>query len=543
MKNLPDRAALVALVVSVCALVPATAAGSHREAPQIARDPAADVTDVYAFMNWQDLEVVTFIMNFDPFQEPASDPAYHVGRNEILYELLIDRDGDALSDLTFTFEFGTQYSSCLVQTDDGSSTQCPFLYRHPGPIEEPVDGDLGVFELYDLNVTTAAGTFDADNATTGSSVFFKPLDNVGSDAIPDYDAYADQHIYDYAVPGVPGLTGRVFVGQRRDPFVMNHRSVYAMLGMAPGPAADSHAAHNVTTFALEVPKSVVTGDGAFPVIGVWARSRVSQVRTLNPAPTHPSNAVLPPAPGTPLVQASRMGMPLFNTLFVAANLKDRYNALSPATDLTEFERYLTHPVIAELMGYPSSNRADLVELFLTGIPGLNQNGSVGDMLRLNTGIPAVPPAQQDPLGYIGGDAAGFPNGRRLGDDVVDAELRAVAGVLLGGPGPFDATDGAAIRATDFRATFPYLNAPVGRTDEPTCVVLTQSVSPDRETFEEVPDARPHPTKPDRLVTDVPPEPLVHFLLGAADSSLQPTIETIDLGEGQTLEIVVGAGGP
>jgi len=526
------------------AMLPAAVASSHREAPGITEQPHADSADVYAFVDPTNPAKLVLAMTLDPLREPAGDPSFHPGPNRTRYELHVDADGDAASDLTFTFRFSTQFSPHLVQTDDGSSTVSPLLYDHPGPIAGLLDPALGVFEPYTLAVTTGAGTFAAVNTTLGSSAFFKPLDPVGDGVIPDYDAYADQHVFDYDVGGVSDLAGRVFVGGREDGFYVDLRSLFDLAGFPNLPTSASREAHGVLAFVLEVPIGVVTEGGAHPVVGVWATTSVPETRVLNPSPTHPGDVVLPPSPSDPYVQVSRLGMPLVNMLLIGVNNKDRFNALHPSTDLVEFERFFTHPALAALMGFPSSNRADLVELFLTGLAGVNQTGAFGDMLRLDTTVPPTPFELQDPLGLFASppDPAGFPNGRRIADDVVDVTLRALQGQLLGGPGPFDANDGVRRHATDYRQTFPFLDAPRSRSTEPVCVTLTSSTQADRAGFMAVDDAYHDRARPGRVVARVPAEPLVHFLLRSGGSSGAPTIETIELA-GSELEVVVGPPAP
>jgi hypothetical protein len=278
--------------------------------------------------------------------------------------------------------------------------------------------------------------------------------------MPNYGAYADSHIFNIGLPGCG--TGRVFVGQRRDPFVVALGQVFDLLDLNPlGPVNGNHnslSPYGITTIALEVPIACVTAGGS-PVIGAWTTAELPN-----------------PSTGTgPLTyhQVSRLGMPLVNELVIGLPDKDKFNASAPSDD-AQFAKYVTNPSLPALIQalFPSVKaptlfpRTDLVAVFLTGVKGLNQQATVrnAEELRLNTSLPAETAANQNNLGVLGGDTSGFPNGRRPGDDVVDIELRAAMGALLpssqapSGQMPF--TDGASTSATYFQNKFPYLNTPL-----------------------------------------------------------------------------------
>jgi hypothetical protein len=543
--NAPCRAA-VCLAVLLPSFAAIAVASSHSDAPITAYEPRADATDVYAFRSYEAGRgsQIVLIANYIPQEEPAGQPSHYPGPNYVRYAIRIDNNGDAIEDITFTFEFDTQYSPHPVLTDDGTYTELPLVYNHPGPITGLLDPDLGLFEPYRVTVTTVGGagpvTAPLDNVTLGSPIFFKPLDNVASSVIPDFGAYAGAHVFDYAAASIPGLAGRVFVGPRQDAFIMNYREVFGFGGPPPGPTGDSHAGHGVLSFALEVPMAFVTSGGANPILGIWTTAEVPQTRVLNPLPTSPGDAVLPPAPGAPYVQVSRLGMPLANMLFIGVNSKDRFNATPPTTDPVEFQAFFTNPAIAVLLGAPSAGRSDLVDLFLTGLPGVNETGAAGDMLRLNTGVAPVPRDSQNPMGLFGTppDGAGFPNGRRPADDVVDFTLQAVQGRLLGGPGPFDATDGVTPIPASYPDRFPFLNPPLAGDEEPVCVTLTRSTSVEGSPFEPVADAHVAPSRPDRIVLGLPPEPLVFLRLASEVSPTPASIRTM-FRDGDRLEVVVG----
>jgi len=325
------------------------------------------------------------------------------------------------------------------------------------------------------------------NVTQGGTVFDKPVDNIGQKTINDYVGYANQHIFDVSIPGCTG-NGRVFVGQRKDSFVVNLGETFDLVNikypavelnaLAEFATVDSLSDDNVTSIALEVPVACVTS-GTNPIIGGWTTSSVPASRSISSAP---QPGLDPTSQLGTYVQVSRLGMPLVNELVIGLKDKNRFNASEPKDD-GQFADYVTNPTLPALLellfgsagvkaptNFP---RTDLVAAFLTGVAGVNQPANVvaSEMVRLNTSIaPTAGPAQSR-LGVLGGDNAGFPNGRRPGDDVVDIELRVAMGVLctlnLGGCQPSDAaagalkyTDGAYISSAFFANEFPYLRAPL-----------------------------------------------------------------------------------
>jgi hypothetical protein len=320
------------------------------------------------------------------------------------------------------------------------------------------------------------------NAADGRTTFRKPADRIGDKSIRSndptaYEQYANNHIYTVSLPGCGA--GRVFVGQRREGFVVNLAEAFDLINTNPlGPVdAEENAVadKNVTTMAVEVPITCLTRHD--PVIGAWATS---------------SRMIFPKLDLPFLFQVSRLGSPLVNELVIGLKDKDAFNASEPKDD-ARFAEYVTHPtlpvLVQALFGVPAppAPRNDLVQVFLTGVPGLNRPNNVkaAEMLRLNTGVPPVAPAAQNPIGVLAGDLAGFPNGRRVGDDVVDIALRAAEGILLSpNPASFPAvTDGAFVNATIsytpdgsistdpafrlFRDTFPYLQTPLSGAPNPT----------------------------------------------------------------------------
>lgn len=451
------------ILAGACAalLIGGTAlASSHREAPNITKIPKVDNTDVYLFRSYESGRsgYVTILANFQPGEDAYAGPNYYLMDPDARYDIHIDNDGDARSDLTFRFQFANHYRNAALNIG-GTSVAVPL--SNIGPFSSSKDPTLNVVEAY--TVTTlreGAQPKIAVNAATSKHVFIKPFDNIGTKSIPKYAAYAEQYISRINVDGCAG-TGRVFVGQRREGFAVNLGEIFDLIHTNPVGATNGEtntlARKNITTIALEMPIGCLTGGS--PIIGAW------------------STASLPNKAGTQ-VQVSRLSSPLINEVIIGLPDKDKFNASQPVDD-AQFAKYVTNPTLPALIQvlYPSVTaptlfpRTDLVAAFLTGVPGLNQPANVrpAEIMRLNTSIAPKVASQQKSLGVLAGDTAGFPNGRRPGDDVVDIELRVAMGVLLNdqqAPSrrlPF--TDGADVRATEFRNSFPYLNTPLpGATD-------------------------------------------------------------------------------
>jgi hypothetical protein len=474
---------LLAGVLFVSAAGITAIGSSHREAPGIAGRPKLDGTDFYAFRSYEPGRngYVTLIANYIPLQDAYGGPNFFAMDPNALYEIHVDNNGDAREDITFQFRFKTTYRNLAVSAG-GRNTLVPLI--NVGPIG-PNPGDtanLNALQTYEVSImrggrrTGTAGVII--DAATRSRRFTKPADRIGDKSIPNYGQYADNHIYNVKIPGC--TDGRVFVGQRREGFVVNLAEAFDLINLNPlGPVDGGEnvlADKNVTSLAVEVPIACLTA-GADPVIGAWT--------TASEGIAGDDGSV------AEWRQVSRLGQPLVNELVIGLKDKDTFNASEPKND-TQFARYVTNPslpvLINALFGVPApaTPRNDLVSVFLTGVPGLNRPATVtpSEMLRLNTSVAAVPPAAQSPVGVLGGDTAGFPNGRRPGDDVVDIALRAVEGVLLPGhPAAVEQlTDGALSTATInytpegaitgdptfslYRTTFPYLQTPLSGSPGP-----------------------------------------------------------------------------
>src|SRR5215469_5589934 len=484
-------------------------ASSHREAPFITTHPKVDGTDFYMFNSYEPGRAgyVTLIANYQPFESPQGGPNYYTMDPKALYEIHIDNNGDGNEDLTFQFRFKTTDMGLAVMAG-GKSISVPL--SNIGPISAGNMSAQNVAETY--TVTLVRGdrrtgvAHQIVDASTGEAMFGKPFDNIGAKSIPDYAAYANSFIHTISIPGC-SMPGRLFVGQRQDPFVVNLGETFDLVNIKfpveelapPGTnarnlAPNSLAGYNVTTIALEVAASCLTAAGD-PVIGGWTTASLRQEAVLNEAPQSDRSAGSVGRVATPTdadvrggawSQVSRLGMPLVNEVIIGLPDKDRWNSSRPRDD-AQFADYVTNPSLPVLLqalfgaaGVKAPNvypRTDLEAAFLTGLAGLNQPAHLkrpAEELRLNTSTPPTAAGAQSDLGVLGGDVAGFPNGRRPIDDVVDIELRVAMGVLLS---PFDGsakdpdpasdasrqlryTDGAEPSAGSYLTVFPYLNTPL-----------------------------------------------------------------------------------
>jgi hypothetical protein len=426
-------------------------ASSHREAPLISQDPVADATDLYAFVSPDRPETVTLIAAYYPMQDPAGFPNYYRFGDDVAYRINIDNNGDAIEDIFYQWDFDTE----IVNPNT-------FLYNS-GPIDSLDSPNLNVRQTYTLS-EGRGGVL-----TEIASGLVTPPVNIGPKSTPDYEALADAAVAEVG----DGI--QVFAGQRDDPFWVDLGGVGDLLTIRqlPGNAGggvDDLAGLNVQAPAIPVAIEQLTRDGQMPadasaanaVIGVWTTALRPQTTVLWPGTK---------ATEGQHIQVSRLGMPLVNEVVAPLGAKDLFNSSHPGDD-AQFLGAVTDPELAKLLNLlygdalvpvPESGRDDLVTVFLTGVPDLNQppNVTPSEMLRLNMAIP--PAAEENPLGVIAGDNAGFPNGRRLADEVVDIELRVAAGFLLGEEFQNGANgqlgDGVPTNDTAFLAEFPYVGTP------------------------------------------------------------------------------------
>ena len=451
--RLAPLGALAASLVAA-ALSPLAQASSHREAPFISTAPKVDGTDLYLFNSYEPgrADYVTVIANYQPLQDGYGGPNYFKMDPNALYEIHIDNNGDGAEDLTFQFRFQNNFKAITLPI---GNKMVAIPLTQAGSVSDKNAAALNVNEKYTVTLVRGDRRTGASSLVTGggaSRSFDKPVDNIGTKTIPDYPAYAAKHIHSINIPGC-AMPARMFVGQRQDPFAVNLGVIFdlvnAPLGVITDPALINAAPNtigdkNVTTLALEIHKSCLLATGSSdPVIGAWTTASLRQSQLLNPTP--PSGHQVSANYGGAWVQVSRLGMPLVNEVVIGLPDKDKFNASKPSAD-GQFADYVTHPTLPALLeialALPNTAptnfpRNDLVTTFLTGITGVNKPANVvgSEMLRLNTGIPAVPFAMQNRLGIVGNilaggtDNAGYPNGRRPKDDVVDISLVAVMGGL------------------------------------------------------------------------------------------------------------------
>jgi len=450
---------------------------SHREAPAISKDPVADNTDTYAFVSPADAPgTVTIITNYIPVESPAGGPNFYEfgDDSEVTYYMYVDNDGDAKPDVTFQFRFDTR----LNNNDT-------FLYN-TGPIFHLTDASWNRKQFYSVSMRREG----QDSVTLGSNLPCPPC-NIGPRSTPNYPQLAAEAVLSLG----NGIT--VFAGQRAEGFFVDLGSIFDLAGLRPLNQAhfiklptqagvNSTRDANVHTIAIQVPISLLTANGSAPTsvtdpnatLGIWgaAARRHATIREDDGENENSGD----------WVQVSRLGNPLFNEVIVPMAKKDLWNALDPSED-DQFLRYVQHPELATLLpilykpNFPNlaaltAARADLVAILLTGIPSgvvtgfQNFTGNTyADMLRLNVAVP--PAANPNPLGLVAGDPAGFPNGRRLIDDVVTIELRAIAGLtypLVVPPGTYTVdnavslvSDGLTISnsGVNYLNKFPYLGLP------------------------------------------------------------------------------------
>ncbi len=444
-----------------------TFASSHREAPLISGDPKADATDLFAFRSADATNTVTLIANYLPFEEPAGGPNFYAFDDNVLYEIKIDNNGDAEADIIYQFRFKTTVKNPRT-----------FL-SNTGPINSLTDSTFNVRQTY-----TVSRVVDKKTTVLATDVPVPPV-NIGPKSTPNYNA-----LQSAAIKTIPlGAKGdmKVFAGQSDDPFFVDLGGIFDLLTIRQlpgnsGGGVDGLKGYNVHSIALQIPIASLTINGKIPVvatssnaiIGVWTTSSRKAMRSLRRGAEDNNGS-------EKWVQISRLGAPLVNEVVIPLENKDIWNGSEPNDD-AQFANYVADPELGTLLhalygiNVPpqgpfgsASQRDDLIAIFLTGIPGLTKPANVvpAEELRLNMAI--APTSTPNKLGVLGGDVQGYPNGRRLADDVTDISLRAVAGAAypLFHPGfTPDATgvqlgDGVDANDASFRSSFPYLALPWG----------------------------------------------------------------------------------
>jgi Domain of unknown function (DUF4331) len=496
------RAVISALVLLAGLAAWPAMASSHREAPAILDMPEVDGADLYMFRSYEAGRAgfVTLIADYNPMQDPFGGPNYFPLREDAFYDIRIDNNGDAVEDLTFRFRF-TNALPVVVPGDPGLGVPVPFPSGTfvpvgisavapfgPGTQAPPPGGALNWIRSY--TVRLVRGPMDNPtqvgflrNASNNSTRFPMPFDNIGMKTIPLYDVYAAQFVFPVDIPGCGA--GRLFVGQRKEPFAVNLGEFFDLVNFNPvGSRAaqpNSLANKNITSLALEVAIACLN-PGADGVVAGWTTAQLLRFRELVDNPTFDQ----PFIESGDFVQVSRLANPLVNELDIALAKKNLFNASRPKDDaqFLLFFQKPTVPVGIQLVGGipPPTNipRKDLVAFFLNGLPGLNPDNSGAELLRLNTNVQPVAAAQQNNLGFLGGDNAGWPNGRRPGDDVVDITVRVLEGALCFLPGlnlctpadvpvgqPLPFTDQTWVDAGQFDSVFPYLQPPIPGAPNPT----------------------------------------------------------------------------
>ena len=469
----------VALLAALSAGVLAVTAGSgssHREAPLSSLDPTADDTDVYAYVAPDAPGSVTLTGNWIPFEDPAGGPNFYRFDDRATYYLNVDNTGDGKYDIRYRFKFKTK-----VRNPDS------FLYALPG-VSSINDPKLNIVQSYSVWRERYDHGHRESTKLLAAGLPVAP-NNVGPKTFPNYQAVADQ-----AIKTLPG-GGKVFAGQVDDPFFVDLGSTFDAINIdMPGRAGigtgnqgggkDDLAGYNVHSIALQVPKADVTRDHKTPadakaanaVVGVWASTYRPVLQVTRQSPVASGARSAASKRGQRVSddhgegQVSRLGNPLVNEVIIPLGQKDKFNATQPSDDLKNFGKYVLSPELAKVintlfpgLNVPENNRTDIVQALLTGIPGLTQiapGAPPPDTLKINLGV--APNPHPSRFGVLGGDTQGFPNGRRLTDDVVDISERVVGGFLKGNKLPLG--DGVDQNDKAFRSSFPYLAAPAAGFD-------------------------------------------------------------------------------
>ncbi|MEV7241061.1 DUF4331 domain-containing protein [Streptomyces sp. NPDC093248] len=403
----------------------AASASSHREAPLISGTPQYDNTDLYAFVSPDKPDTTTIVADWIPFEEPAGGPNFYTFADDAQYDIHIDNNGDAQGELLFRYTFKTH-------TKNGDT----FLYN-TGPVTSLDDPDLNITQTYDIDLIRMRNQHEVSRTKVADDVPVAPS-NVGKASMPDYGKLRSEAVYKAAGGAA------TFAGQADDPFFLDLR-VFDLLygGNLTEVGRDTLKGYNVNTIALQVPNDLIRESGEQPVVGIWSTTQRRNAQGY-------------------YSQVSRLGNPLVNEVVNPQKDKDRFNASQPAYD-AQFLKNVTNPELPKLIEgiykikAPAEPRNDLVDVFLKGVKGLNQPPNVkpSEQLRLNTSVkPAMHPKR---LGVLDGDNAGFPNGRRLTDDVIDEALQVVEGELVGAKN--DLGDAVDKNDKKFEKYFPYVAEP------------------------------------------------------------------------------------
>jgi hypothetical protein len=457
------RLFFAAILAAAAIAVSLSFGSSHREAPLTALDPTADDTDLYAFTAPDATNALTVVANWIPFEDPAGGPNFYRFDDRAHYYINIDNTGDGVYDIRYEFKFKTHYLN-----------KNSFLYALPG-VSGIHDPKLQVQQSYTVTRERFRKGKLVSEKVIGRGIPVAP-NNVGPKTIPNYTAVANQAIHSLAGGG------KVFAGQRDDPFFVDLGTAFDAINLRlgtgnQGGGKDDLAGYAVHSIVLQVPKSQVTVDGKAvsgpsapnAVVGVWSSTERRRVQVTNKATASAAKRRHRKSGDKGFVQVSRLGNPLVNEVIIPLGQKDHFNATQPSQDAKLYGKYVLNPELAHVMNLlfhinaPEHNRTDIVQALLTGIPGKTAIGKhpvPADTLKINLGVP--PSANPNPLGVLGGDLQGFPDGRRLTDDVTDIALRVVAGALKGNNVPLG--DGVDANDKPFLSSFPYLAEPTSGFD-------------------------------------------------------------------------------
>jgi len=457
------RLVFTAVIAAAAIAVALSFGSSHREAPLTALDPTADDTDLYAFVAPDATDKVTLIANWIPFEDPAGGPNFYRFDDRAHYYINIDNTGDGVYDIRYQFQFKTKVLN-----------KNSFLYALPG-VSSITDPKLNVQQTYTVTREKLKKGKIVSERVIGRGIPVAP-NNVGPKTIPNYTAVANQ-----AIHSLKG-GGKVFAGQRDDPFFVDLGTAFDAINFRvptgnAGGGKDDLAGYGIHAIALQVPKQDVTVDGkpvsgptaSNAVVGVWTSTERPRVQVQGAGNAFAAAKKHGKRHGKKsddagFVQVSRLGNPLINEVIIPLGQKDHFNATQPSDDAKLYGKYVLNPELAAVMNQlfhvnaPEHNRTDIVQALLTGLPGKTQIGKhpvPADTLKINLGVP--PTADPQRLGVLAGDLQGFPDGRRLTDDVTDIALRVVAGVLKGNNVPLG--DGVDANDKPFLSSFPYLAAP------------------------------------------------------------------------------------
>ena len=406
------------------------AASSHREAPLISNDPVADLADTFMWVDQKDPSKINLVMTANPLENPADAPNYYGFGQNVRYQFNIDNNGDARTDIAYRVTFKTHVRN-----------KGTFLYNIPGnPVTSLLDSGLNVVQTYNVDRINYGRRGRVKSTVRLATNQPTVPNNVGPVSMPDYP-----QLVKFGTKSLRFHAGKVWAGQTDDPFFIGLGDIGDSLHVKPkGVAKDSLGGMNVQTIALQVPKSRIVKKG-HPTIGMYAETE-RQAFTSELGGTGRGN----------WVQIERLGNPLVNEVLIPLGLKDHWNHVDPSSD-RQFDQFFLRPQLAAALGDTHTPRNDILAILETGLPGLNFTGKVhADMLRLNTSIEPTAMGHESPLGVLGGDLAGFPNGRRPLDDVTDIELRALAGATDTPAIANSTSDGVQRNDESFETTFPYL---------------------------------------------------------------------------------------